>query len=240
MYKKLEIYKSDMKYKARTLSLLLFAVSWSPAMAADPVLLEAGRGVYRLGPNLEILTDLEGKLTIDQITSGNYTSSFYGYGWDRVPNFGYSSATFWVRCRITNPLPFQKEVLLELANPLLDEARLFFVDEGASSRTITESKSIKHRVYIFPVHVRPHETVDLYLRVKSKGSIALPLTLFRPDAFAREDQDTQFALGIYYGLIAVMILYNLTLFIALRERAYLYYSLALFCIHGMLQFAVNG
>ena len=229
-----------MKYKARTLSLLLFAVSWSPAMAADPVLLEAGRGVYRLGPNLEILTDLEGKLTIDQITSGNYTSSFYGYGWDRVPNFGYSSATFWVRCRITNPLPFQKEVLLELANPLLDEARLFFVDEGASSRTITESKSIKHRVYIFPVHVRPHETVDLYLRVKSKGSIALPLTLFRPDAFAREDQDTQFALGIYYGLIAVMILYNLTLFIALRERAYLYYSLALFCIHGMLQFAVNG
>jgi len=55
MYKKLEIYKSDMKYKARTLSLLLFAVSWSPAMAADPVLLEAGRGVYRLGPNLEIL-----------------------------------------------------------------------------------------------------------------------------------------------------------------------------------------
>lgn len=218
-----------------------FIFSPGSLLGAEPVILEAGRGTFRLGTFLEILRDETNQLTVEDVLAAG-GSRFYSYGWDRTPNFGYSSATYWVRFRVYNPLTLHKEMLLELANPLLDDARVFFVNEGeaAARPSIIESKSIKHRVYLFPLSVRPQSGIDVYLQVRSKGSIALPLTLFRPDAFAREDQNTQFALGLYYGLIIVMILYNLSLYVALRERTYLYYSLALFCIHGLLQFAVNG
>lgn len=187
--------------------------------------------------HLEILRDDSGTLSVDNVTSGSHVARFYDYGWDRVPNFGYSPATLWVRLHVHNPLPFQKEMILELDNPLLSDARAFLVHEG---QAVTESRSIKHRVFLFPLSIQPRRTMEVYLRVRSEGSITLPLTLFRPDAFTREDQNTQFILGIYYGLVFVMILYNLLLFFGLREQTYLYYSITLLCIHGILQFSLNG
>lgn len=220
------------------MSILPILLALAPALfAAEPVVLQAGRGTFRLGTHLELLRDDSGTLTVDNVTSGSHMARFYDYGWDRVPNFGYSPATLWTRLRIHNPLPFQKEMILELDNPLLSDARVFLVHEG---QAVTESRSIKHRVFLFPLSIRARSTLEVYLRVKSEGSITLPLTLFRPDAFAREDQNTQFILGIYYGLVFVMILYNLLLFFGLRERTYLYYSITLLCIHGMLQFSLNG
>ena len=47
-------------------------------------------------------------------------------------------------------------------------------------------------------------------------------------AFGDHDRTERFALGHYYGIILVMVFYNLFLFVALRDRSYLYYVLVVF------------
>lgn len=51
----------------------------------------------------------------------------------------------------------------------------------------------------------------------------MPLTLWEPDAFLVQEQSNLLFQGIYYGIAAAMIFYHIFVYIAVRERAFLYY-----------------
>jgi hypothetical protein len=62
-------------------------------------------------------------------------------------------------------------------------------------------------------------------RRRLRSAAILPLRLWRPDAFASRFAYEEFGFGVYYGIMLVMVLYNLSLFLFVRDRNYLYYVL---------------
>lgn len=84
-------------------------------------------------------------------------------------------------------------------------------------------RDVHTRTIVFRINLAAGETADLYVRVETEGATAVPLRLVHPAAFAEREQTVYLILGMYYGMLAVLTLYNTVLAISLRSRAYFYY-----------------
>jgi diguanylate cyclase (GGDEF)-like protein len=69
--------------------------------------------------------------------------------------------------------------------------------------------------------------------------LTVPLTLWRPEAFAARDRDVQLLLGLFYGLAMALVFYNLMLFFAVQDRTYAYYVLYA-AVFGLFLFSYDG
>ncbi len=94
----------------------------------------------------------------------------------------------------------------------------------------------------FPLDLPPGEQRDLYLKVVSPHSIQLPLELMSNPAFQSATLAHTLVQGLFFGGMLVMILYNLSLFFSIREKAYLLYvfwslaiTLFMAVLHGYAQ-----
>jgi diguanylate cyclase (GGDEF)-like protein len=117
---------------------------------------------------------------------------------------------------------------LELDYASLDHAELY--DEStppqrAGDRLAFAERSNPHRNAVFSVRLAPGETRELLLRVWSDGSLTVNPSLWRVEAFHTHSADTHAAYALYFGMLLALAGYNLLLFVALRDRVFLYYVL---------------
>ena len=213
--------------------------------AAPPVVHQAGIEQYSLDLNLDILEDPEGTLTFNEVRRRDH-ADFFRPCLKRKPNWGFSSSVFWARFTLTNGFDKDKEWLLEFEYPLLNEITVFIPDGsgGYLARATGTSlpfpeREIKNRNLLVSI---PHSGLSggtFYVRVRSESTISLPMTLWSARAFIKADHHEQFILGVYYGIILVMIIYSVLLFAGLRERSYLYHLF--FIINfGIFEMMMNG
>lgn len=72
--------------------------------------------------------------------------------------------------------------------------------------------------------IPPGET-ELYVRIRSDMDMISALQLWSPEAFAADILNRQIVFGVLYGSVLLMFLYNAILWLSLRDKAYLFYSL---------------
>jgi hypothetical protein len=148
-------------------------------------------------------------------------------------SFGFSPSQFWLRLNINNAESKTKNMVFEIGYPLLDDVTFYVIDQsGATLSSDTgDTKSfyprdIDHPNMLIRFQLQAGESVDLYARVQTKGSMILPTRLWQENdffEFAAKEQKFHF---FYYGFLTVIMLINLAIFFTLREKLYLYYSLA--------------
>ena len=97
-----------LKPKAFILSMLvaLFLCNTALAQGGDPpapepLIITDEQDRYPLGLHLEILEDLSGELTIEDVSSLEFDSQFIRNK-VAVPNFGFSDSAHWVRFNVQN------------------------------------------------------------------------------------------------------------------------------------------
>ncbi|WP_271410599.1 hybrid sensor histidine kinase/response regulator [Pseudomonas sp. Q1-7] len=202
-----------------------------------------------LGQHMDVFEDVRGDAEIDDITSPALEGSFRRNE-KAVLNAGYSRSVFWLRIDLDyrpRDKGGQREWLLELAYPPLDHLDLYLPDGQGGYRLAQrtgdalpfDSREIRQNNYIFSVALQPNESKRIYLRLQSEGSIQAPLTLWSPQAFLEEQPERIYVLGIIYGVLLVMLFYNLFIFLSVRDTSYLYYILYI-ASFGLYQISVNG
>jgi len=144
---------------------------------------------------------------------------------DRSPNFGYIPDTLWLKL----PVPDQPNLnLLEISYSHLDQIRFYLIENGTVVRTITtgdkfpfQQRPILHRHFLFPFE-RPNDAnYEILLEVRSSGAMQVPLTLWNDQSFFEGSFIEDQVHAVYYGILITAILFNLFVFVALRERVYL-------------------
>lgn len=145
-------------------------------------------------------------------------------------NFSYSNSAFWLRLTLRNSSETIQERMLEIGKSRLSSVQLYQPDAtGAYRSWITgdllafESRPYKNRFFVFPVRLAPHTEQVLYLRVQSESAIFIPARLWPTAAYYAYERNDYLAQALYFGMAAGMILFNLLLFIALRDVIYLLY-----------------
>jgi len=195
----------------------------------EPLILSDKQDIYPLGLNLEILEDPGGELTIEEVTSPEFDSQFTP-SQAAVPNLGFTDSAYWVRFLVQNETSPVDQWLLELAYANIHfvdlytptpDGKAFDVKKTGVMRP-PETRDILHPHITFNLTIPTHSQQTTYLRIKSGASIALPFILWTPTAFFNESQWLQLVQVLIFGALTGLLIYNLLLFLSLREATYLY------------------
>jgi signal transduction histidine kinase/CheY-like chemotaxis protein len=229
--------------------ILLFAFLCLLASLAGAVEFDEQARNVPLGQHMDVFEDVRGDASIEDITSPALDGSFRRNE-KPVLNAGYSRSVFWLRIDLEyrpRTQGGQQIWLLELAYPPLDHLDLYLPDSQGryqlAQRTGDalpfDSRQIKQNNYLFSLGLQPNQPQRVYLRLQSEGSIQAPLTLWSPRAFVEAQPERIYVLGIIYGVLLVMLIYNLFIFLSVRDTSYLYYILYI-ASFGLYQISVNG
>ena len=91
-----------------------------------------------------------------------------------------------------------------------------------------ETREVPFHRFVFKVSLPIQTEQVILLRFKNHASMTLPLTLWSMEAFNKQSQTELFFLGIFSGILIIMIIYNIFIFFSLRDKSYLYYILTVF------------
>ncbi len=185
-------------------------------------------------------------IDIQGILSGQGPSDWTPVQGD-VVNFGYTRQAFWYRLPVENAVGQPVERLLEITYPLLDHVEFYHVRDGelvSGYRTGDQypfgSRAMQHRTFVFPVPLEPESSSRVYLRVTTSGSHQVPLVLWKPEAFYEANEADMVGRSMFYGMLLIIVIFNVFLYAVLRERSYLYYILTnatllvlMASLHGM-------
>ncbi|MCP3873544.1 MAG: SpoIIE family protein phosphatase [Desulfobacteraceae bacterium] len=216
------------------------------AFAAPPVILEENKGEYPLGMHIDILEDKEGKWTIDDIVSPEISKQFVTSEVE-THSYGYTKSAYWVRIELKNIINKDSEWLLEMGYPLIDYIDMYIPLSANKGYDVTHTgdmlpfsqRDIEYHKFIFRLSMPPNQTQTIYLRFKTSSSMQIPLTLWSNSSFVQKVNKEVYALGLYYGIMLVMIFYNLFIFITVRDKSYIYYVLYI-AGFSFFQMCLNG
>ncbi|QJP97734.1 MULTISPECIES: hybrid sensor histidine kinase/response regulator [Pseudomonas] len=202
-----------------------------------------------LGRSLQVFEDPSGQASIADVRAQAAAGQFKAH--DKATlNAGYSRSAFWLKIdlhyRPSNPAA-QRTWLLELAYPPLDHLDLYLPDAAGDFRLVRQtgdalpfaSREIRQNNYLFNLTFKPDQQQTVYLRLSSEGSIQAPVTLWSSTAYLEDQPVRLYVLGIIYGVLLGMLVYNLFIYLSVRDTSYLYYIFYI-ASFGLYQLSVNG
>lgn len=216
---------------------LFFSLSSSGIEAIDVGELEKG---YSLNDHVEYLVDREDQFNAMQLFKGEH-------GWlkhnKETLSFGYTSDVYWFRFEVKNLSTTDISHLLEIAYPVLDDISMFVYDMNTGKKQFEHQlgdkipfklRQIQHRHFVVPLELKPQQDQLWLIRIKTSSSMQVPMTIWPEREFFVQDQSRVMGLGLYYGIMFIMVLYNLFVFMTVRENNYLYYVFYVASMAGFL------
>ena len=230
--------------------LILTLLCLSKISVAEPInlLLDPSIGQYPLGLKVDLLQDTKNDLTLQQVLSPDMAEHFVR-STQKVPNFAYTDATWWAKVTLNSASTKTQAWLLEVAFPQLDEISVFLV--GADDKQHLQQahsgdlqpfakRPLNYPNFVFELVVPAQpQAMTLLIRVRSQSTVTLPMTLYTPQAYAQTSYHNALGLGLYYGIMLVMVIYNLIIYIGIRERSYLYYVINI-AAFALFMLSLNG
>lgn len=187
---------------------------------------------HPLGSHYSYLEDPDGSLTLQQILEPQTAQRFKPLESGDEPNFGYSRSSFWLQVPLQVHGHRSSNWMLELPFPTLDQIDLFLVEKRngkllqhyrAGDRQPFAERPYPHRNFVFPLNLPARQPLDLYLRIRSQGSLTVGALLWPSEAFHLHSRKGYTDLSLYFGILIALFFYNLLLYQSLRDRVYLYY-----------------
>jgi two-component system, sensor histidine kinase LadS len=184
---------------------------------------------YDLAAYVSTMEDPDSALTIDQILEEED-----GLDWrpniKPTVNIGYTPSACWFRMELLNDDDAPQHRVIEIDYPVLDEIDVYTAGTDGliehlkmGDKQPFKDRPFQFRNFIFPVHIVPGVPLKIFLRVKSSSSIQMPLTLWNEKSLTAKNMDESMILGICLGIMLIMAIYNLFVYISVREASYLFY-----------------
>lgn len=220
------------------LILLLLSAMTVAGQTMEPPVIELGYGQsnYPVGRNMLILEDPTNKLQHADVEA---KPELFKPMPQQTLNVGPSASSFWLKLRVVSKT--QSEWFLHVKAPFLRQVDLYVQTKPSYDNWINYITNVGSAL---PYHDRPvltnqtilplplirKDTTTIYLRVRSNSIIRVPLEISTIQHIYENSQENDIAHGFYFGLIAALIIYNLFVFISIRERTYLFYVFYIFFV----------
>lgn len=226
----------------RLLGMLVLLGMWCGGARAGTAVLDVGqasplRRFVSLASHFAVLEDPSRALSLDDVQRPEVAERFKQDTQRKTDlNFGHTKSAFWLRLQLKNSGDQPTERLLELRHSFYLDLQFYAPAADGHFTAVTtgrvlpfDSRAYPNRYFVFPINLPAHTEQTLYLRAYS---IALPLTstLWEAAAFHRYERNDYTIQAMYFGVSTAMFLFNLFLFMVLRERMYLWYLAALTCM----------
>lgn len=203
-----------------------------PLSAASPVIINEPIEELCLQTHIEILKESKKKYSIEDLKRKDISEMFVPFR-DRYPLFAFSSAVYWIRFSVENRMKTDYSWFLEISNPLLNTIDIYLLDPKgrvilrkiSSDPYSFSHKKINHRNYVFSFTEKAGKDQVYYIRIQTEYFVNPSLIMYSAKTFHKVNDRDRVSLGIYFGALLVMIIYNLFIFLSFWDRSYLYYVL---------------
>ncbi|SDT93873.1 diguanylate cyclase (GGDEF) domain-containing protein [Pseudomonas pohangensis] len=223
------------QYRYRMMMSLLFCALGlvSSAFASEKALDASQIGAERipLTGYFSVLQDDSASLSLADVQTPEIATRFAGGHPHTQPlAYGTTATPYWFRFRLQNPTDQALQRIIELDFPRISDVQLHIplADGGYQSELTGAAKPFSTRPYanrnfVFPVTLPPHSEQTYYFRLQSNTDLLVPAQIWSTEAFQAHERKDYMTQAWYYGIATAMGLFNLLLFIALREKIYLIY-----------------
>lgn len=218
--------------------LLLFFICFSIQAQIE---LKNDKDSYVIGKSISYLKDPTTLLTFEDILKKN--ADFKPSNQESL-NFGFTEDVIWLKCLVDNQSDFEDWVLSLTTNSInyLD----FYYQEGEEWKSIKtgnllpfENKEINDIGFSFFLNLDSQTKKIYYLRAKSEFPLTIPIVVQRHERFSDFTRSKNLYYGGYFGILLVMILYNLFIYLTLKDKNYLYYVFTIAATFAVF-FSVTG
>ncbi|MCK7594730.1 sensor domain-containing diguanylate cyclase [Pseudomarimonas salicorniae] len=162
-------------------------------------------------------------------------------------NYGFRPGATWFAFGLQNPQGRPVERLVVIEYTLIDRFELYRLDQASAGPLWIGgdlqpfgARSLPIRYFNRSVELAPYERVTFLLRVASQSSMQVPVVVAEADHYLASQQSSLLGFGLYFGVLAALLILNSILFVSLRDRNFLYYvayvlsvGLMLLCLSGI-------
>ena len=178
---------------------------------------------------IDCLEDNKSNLTINQVINDAFANKFR-VNTEPTPQTKEPNTAYWYRIKINHNPKTRNSWILEFFDQTIDSIAVYSPDKNnhykatllGSSRPFSE-RLYQHKNFSLNLDKSLSGPQVYYVRIKSHQPVNVIMVLRSVSWFITYALDEYFFFGIFYGMILVFGLYNLMMFIAMRQRQYLYY-----------------
>ncbi len=161
-------------------------------------------------------------------------------------SMGFSRAKVWVYVKVKNIEPETSQHMLSFPYPLHDILKVYKYKDAklvehytTGDLTAFSTRKVQSHNFVIPYTLQAHESKELLFMIDSRSSLNLGMEFHTLEVYHGASGDTKLYLGLYYGAVLIMLLYNFILYLIIKEKVYLYY-VAFHITHLLLHLGMNA
>ncbi len=232
-----------MQRLATFLSQILILATLSLSAQAEVISLTASSSGQSLNGHVELLEDPGAALSIDDMADPALQQRFTPA--NGKASVGQNPNPWWVKVTLRAETMAPSQWWLEVASVTLLDLQLYFPDgqggwqkrQSGEKVSFDEGRDHPHRRMLLRLPELGEQPLTFYLRSYDPAGNSFPLKVWQLDDLKTQAAGENLWLGVIYGVITALLLYNLFIFLALRDSAYFWYVVttagALLMILGM-------
>ncbi|MFG0722797.1 diguanylate cyclase domain-containing protein [Pseudomonas sp. GLN_6] len=213
--------------------LLLVLLLASSALNAAPITLSAPSSGSLLNDRIELLEDVGGQLSIADMADPAVQSRFQPAA--GRTSVGQSRNPWWIKLSLQRGSDAPSQWWLEVGAVTLLDLQLYlpgadgqWQQRQAGERVgFAEGRDHDYRRAVFRLPDLGQQPLTIYLRTYDPAGNSFPLRAWQLHDLEQLAKREHLLLGLIYGVILALLLYNLFILLALRDRAYLWYVLTM-------------
>ena len=226
----------------KTLTVFTFLVFYTSLVTAQNTINVKSPEIQYIGKSIAVYEHHSKRdLSINTIDTINFNPQI---STSEVLRLGESDSYFWLKFKIKNCTDASLQLSIDQA--LINFLKLYkkvennkFISTELGEHLPFDQRNYKHPVYIFDLNLKKGDAATFYLQIKSDESNTLPIAISSKQELQSYLTNKDLFIGCFLGLILVMFLYNLMLYIKIKDTSYVYYILYLITI-GLTQLSVQG
>ena len=184
--------------------------------------------------------DITGKASFEEVIRQKFLPAESN---NNVLNFGLNLATYWIKLTSKKNQKFLDHVLF------IDQSRLSNADmhiqtannvvqlNDYNSFFYLKTRFTQGKIFQLPNSLKEGDAI--YLRVHSNENLILPISILKEELLLEKISSRGIIFGFYTGIMTIMFIYNLFLYIIIRDKSYLYYVFYILCA-WLTQISIQG
>lgn len=216
-----------------TLSILLLLSLFSGPSVASTVQLSTSSSGSVLNGQIELLEDVDGQLSIADMAAPAVQSRFQPAA--GRTSVGQSSNPWWIKLSLQRSSDAPAQWWLEVGAVTLLDLQIFLpsatgqwqLRQAGERVGFAEGRDHDYRRAVFRLPLLGEQPQTIYLRTYDPAGNSFPLRIWQLHDLEQLAKREHLVLGLIYGVILALLLYNLFILLALRDLAYLWYVLTM-------------
>lgn len=154
-------------------------------------------------------------------------------------NKGFTQSYWWLIFDLENTLPETVNLFFNEKSNGINRLQLFKLDSNCyvTPMGLTgdhfnfSSRPVNYHTYLYPIKLKAKEKATYFLWADKRGqNMVIPFSLGAAVSMIHREVSFFTLFGVFVGIYLFAIIFNLLLFVSLKDKIHIYYALYVFCM----------